>query len=189
MALPEKKQPSPGGGAFDRHALGYDEMHAESIRASGESTTYFAEYKLSCLIRLGAKEPILDFGCGIGNLTEQLVKRFGRVHAYDPSAESLRLARERAPRAELHGDPEEIPDGVFETVVLSGVLHHVEPSARVALLATVKEKLVPGGTVVVFEHNPLNPLTRRAVALCAFDDDAILLWPRELRRALQAAGF
>jgi len=189
MVLPEEKQPRPGGVAFDRHARTYDEMHGESIKASGEPTTYFAAYKLRCLIRLGAKEPVLDFGCGIGNLTEQLVKKFGRVHAYDPSAESLRFAKDRAPGAELHAAHEDIPNGVFETVVLSGVLHHVDPSERMALLATAKDKLAPGGTVVVFEHNPLNPLTRRAVAACAFDDDAVLLWPWEVRRILLDAGF
>jgi len=89
MVLPEEKQPRPGGVAFDRHARTYDELHAENIKASGESTTYFAEYKLRCVERLGAREPILDFGCGIGNLTAQLVKTYRRVHAYDPSSESF----------------------------------------------------------------------------------------------------
>ncbi len=189
MLDPQKRQPTPGARAFDRHARAYDEMHAVSIKASGESTTYFAEYKLHCLLRLGAKEPVLDFGCGIGNLTEQLVKTFGRVHGYDPSPESLRFAGERAASAVLHVTPAEVPNGVFETVVLAGVLHHVDPAARVDLLGTVKEKLAPGGRVVVFEHNPLNPLTRRAVAACEFDDDAVLLWPWEVRRTLRDAGF
>ena len=43
--------------------------------------------------------------------------------------------------------------------------------------------------MVVFEHNPLNPLTRRAVATCAFDDDAILLWPWEAKRLVASGGF
>src|SRR5438445_12869344 len=49
--------------SLDRHARTYDELHADSIKASGESTTYFAEYKLRCLARLAAKAHILDFGC------------------------------------------------------------------------------------------------------------------------------
>jgi SAM-dependent methyltransferase len=185
---PPERQKSEAA-SFDRHARTYDELHAESIEASGESTTYFAEYKLGCLERLGAKEPIFDFGCGIGNLTAQLVKSYGRVHGYDPSKESLALAKPRAPGAIFHEDLADVPDGFFETVVLAGVLHHVEPNARHDLLGNVRRKLAPGGKIVVFEHNPLNPLTRRAVATCAFDDDAILLWPWELKRTVAGAGF
>jgi hypothetical protein len=56
-------------------------------------------------------------------------------------------------------------------------------------MKTVLEKLRPGGRVFIFEHNPLNPLTRRAVALCAFDDDADLLFPWQAKRLLRDAGF
>jgi hypothetical protein len=56
-------------------------------------------------------------------------------------------------------------------------------------MRVVRSKLAPGGKVVIFEHNPWNPLTRKAVADCAFDDDAILLWPWEARGVLRSAGF
>jgi hypothetical protein len=56
-------------------------------------------------------------------------------------------------------------------------------------LGTVLASLRPGGHVVVFEHNPLNPVTRRAVAACPFDDDAILLWPWQARSLLRRSGF
>jgi SAM-dependent methyltransferase len=174
---------------FDRHAGSYEEAHATSIKASGESTTYFAEYKLRCLERIGAKGPILDFGCGIGNLTEQLVKTFRDVHGYDPSAESLRAAGPRAPGAVLHDDLDAVPNATFGTAIVAGVLHHVAPVERVMLLGDLKNKLAPGGRVVVFEHNPWNPLTRQAVANCAFDDDAVLLWPWQVKRVLREAGF
>jgi 2-polyprenyl-3-methyl-5-hydroxy-6-metoxy-1,4-benzoquinol methylase len=180
---------SPTPASFDQHAETYDDLHAASIKASGESTTYFAEYKLRCLERLGAKAPVLDFGCGIGNLTEQLVKTFREVHGYDPSSESLRVARPRALAATFHDELHNVPDGSFETAVLAGVLHHIAPSERTTVLGNVKNKLRPGGKVVLFEHNPWNPLTRRAVATCAFDDDAILLWPWQQRRVLVDAGF
>ncbi|HKQ69217.1 MAG TPA: class I SAM-dependent methyltransferase [Polyangiaceae bacterium] len=173
-------------------ATDYEALHVASLRAvgSGESTAYFAEYKLRCLERIAkADRPILDFGCGIGNLTEQLVKKFGQVSAYDPSLESLERARSRGAGASFYERIEAIPAGAFGTVVLAGVLHHVPPSQRNALLVKVRKLLQPDGKIVVFEHNPINPLTRRVVAACAFDDDAILLWPRELKKTLADAGF
>ncbi len=176
---------------FDAFAGSYEEDHRSSIAASGEDPAYFHDYKLACLERKGMSidGPLLDFGCGIGNLTERFVTRFREVHAYDPSEKSIERAKERAPGAQFHVDSKTLPKNHFATAVLSGVLHHVAPSARVDLLRTVRGLLRPGGQIVVFEHNPLNPVTRRAVAACAFDDDAILLWPWEARGVLEQSGF
>lgn len=186
--------PSPAPTArpvFDGHAGTYEEDHRSSVRASGEDPNYFHDYKIACLERLGVPDRarVLDYGCGIGNLTSRFVTRFEEVHGYDPSGESLARAKERAPGATLHDDPSTIPNAHFDVAVLSGVLHHVAPAERGALLEAVRAHLKPGGRVVVFEHNPLNPLTRRAVAACTFDDDAILLWPWEAKRTLERAGF
>ncbi len=176
---------------FDAFAGSYEEDHRTSIKASGEDPAYFHDYKVACLARKGISEegPLLDFGCGIGNLTERVVTRYREVHAFDPSARSLEMAKERAPGAHFHADGSTLPKAFFETVVLSCVLHHVAPSARIDLLRGVRGLLRPGGRLVVFEHNPLNPVTRRAVAACTFDDDAILLWPWEARGLLGEAGF
>jgi hypothetical protein len=46
-----------------------------------------------------------------------------------------------------------------------------------------------GGLVAIFEHNPWNPLTRRAVAGCEFDRDAVLLARREARRLLEVPAL
>jgi SAM-dependent methyltransferase len=177
---------------FDAYARDYQSMHARSIASSGEEPTYFFEYKRRCVERLvgaGPDEPVLDYGCGIGMLMQQLRERFSRVDGFDPSAVSLGLARQRVPDGGLYEDPDSIPDGTYALAILSCVLHHVPPAAREELVRRVARKLRPGGRLVVFEHNPLNPLTRRAVALCPFDDDAILLWPGEARGLLERCGL
>jgi SAM-dependent methyltransferase len=184
---PEAKQ------KFDDYARDYQALHARSVTASGEEPTYFFEYKRRCIEGLAAAqepvEPILDYGCGIGMLMQQLRARFSAVDGYDPSRESAALAAARVPGATLWTDPDEIPAARYGLAVLSCVLHHVAPPERPALVQRVASKLRPGGRLVVFEHNPWNPLTRRAVALCPFDDDAILLRPRETRGLLAGAGL
>ncbi|MBX3228454.1 MAG: class I SAM-dependent methyltransferase [Labilithrix sp.] len=175
---------------FDDYARSYEGLHKSSIAASGEDPAYFHDYKIECLRRRGILEgPLLDYGCGTGNLLERFARVLDEVHGYDPSAESLREAKERAPSATLHSEIDSLPRGHFALAVLSGVLHHVPTRERRDVLERVRASLRPGGRIVVFEHNPLNPLTRRAVAMCPFDDDAILLWPWEARRRLRAAGF
>src|SRR5580693_2929647 len=84
---------------FDQYAGSYEAMHAQSVSASGESPEYFAIYKQKVLERMlgsGFSSPVLDFGCGIGNLTTHLAKSFPVVHGYDPSAECVKLAQKRA---------------------------------------------------------------------------------------------
>src|SRR6202035_5550062 len=46
----------------------------------------------------------------------------------------------------------------------------------------------PEGVVAIFEHNPFNPLTRRAVNTCELDRDAILLAPRETVELLKESA-
>ncbi|HZL18604.1 MAG TPA: class I SAM-dependent methyltransferase [Polyangia bacterium] len=178
---------------FDAYADDYAAVHRQNIAITGEPPEYFAVYKRTCLERLVGEAfdlPVLEFGCGVGMVTEQLAKRFSQVEGYDPSEQSVGSARSRVPGARFHTSLADIPDGKFGLVVLSGVLHHVHPQERDGVLRQAVGKLRPGdGRLVVFEHNPLNPLTRRAVAGCAFDDDAILLWPWEVRRLLKDAGL
>jgi SAM-dependent methyltransferase len=174
---------------FDQYAQTYEQAHAASIRLSGEGPEYFAEHKLGCLLRLGVlpTHDVLDYGCGTGGLTRLLSAQFRVVAGYDPSALSLEVARERAAGATFFATPESIPDATFDAAVLSGVLHHVPPPARLPLVRAAVTKLKPGGRLFVFEHNPYNPLTVRAVRHCPFDDDAILLPPREARALLRRA--
>jgi SAM-dependent methyltransferase len=177
---------------FDRYATSYDAMHAKSIAASGEGTEYFGIYKQRVLERLlghGFDRPILDFGCGIGNLTHLLVESFPTVHGYDPSSQCVKLARERTPKAAFFEDTEDLPKDHYGAVVLANVLHHVPPANRAGLLQTVVRAIAPEGRLVIFEHNPLNPVTRSAVAACPFDEGVELLFPWEVKRLLRGAGL
>lgn len=176
---------------FDNYARNYSEIHNSVLGDSGESHEYFSAYKAACLERLGAPrdEPLLDCGCGIGNVTQAFAARFDQVHGYDPSADSLAVARKGIPNGTFHEDVKKIPQGFFATAVLSSVLHHIPLPERAALMERVCRSLRPNGRLFVFEHNPLNPLTRRLVANCPFDDDAELLWSPELKRLFRNAGF
>jgi SAM-dependent methyltransferase len=193
--MPEENQPpfTAREAKFDAYAKDYERLHSSSITASGEQPAYFAEYKVDCIRRLvgaGYNEPILDYGCGVGSLTERLIRQFGQVSGFDPSATSVAEARTRAATATFYDDPARIPQSHFGIIILANVLHHVAPAERHDLVSSLAKCLQPGrGRLVVFEHNPYNPVTRRAVAACEFDDDAILLGPVELTRLLSRSGL
>ena len=49
--------------------------------------------------------------------------------------------------------------------------------------------LANGGSFFLFEHNPWNPLTTHAVRNCAFDENAVLINGRDMRKRMDRGGL
>jgi hypothetical protein len=81
-----------------------------------------------------------------------------------------------------------LPREHYGAVVLANVLHHIRPAERPSLVQSMEPLLACGGRLVVFEHNPLNPLTRRVVAICKFDVNAELLYSWQVKRLLRESA-
>jgi len=185
---------------LDRFADEYRAQHAANIRASGESPEFFADYKVAQVAawlvgRYPAGPEILDFGAGVGTSVPYFRKYLPhcRLTCLDVSRRSLELGRARfhdeAQFVQFDGSRVPFADASFDLVFLAGVLHHVAHHEHAALLAEIRRVLRGTGTLVVFEHNPYNPLTVHAVNSCPFDANAVLLTPRKLRRSAARAGF
>lgn len=100
----------------------------------------------------GARGLTLDVGCGTGR-TLPLFRDGTRAVGLDPSPDSLRRARKRAPRIPLvRASAQALPfrDGAFDTVVSSLVFCSV-PDPILAL-GEVRRVLGPGGRVRMIEH-------------------------------------
>ena len=80
-------------------------------------------------------------------------------------------------------------EGEFDVTFAVCVLHHVDPAERPRFMAEAARVTRPGGLVLVLEHNPHNPLTRRAVAACPFDEDVELPRRSEVARLAADAGL
>jgi ubiquinone/menaquinone biosynthesis C-methylase UbiE len=185
---------------FDKFADEYRQLHAANIRLSGEQPEYFSEYKIADiaaeLARDGsAAHTALDFGAGVGYSVPFFARHLpaARVTCLDVSRKSLELgaARHGSAAEFRHFDGRSIPyaDGAFDVALASCVFHHIPHDEHVALLAELRRVLAPSGRLFVFEHNPLNPLTRHAVNTCAFDEHAELVLAPTMRRRVRAAGF
>ena len=187
---------------FDRFADEYTATHVENIAISGEDPAYFARYKIEELrrrwTRAGRSEPgaVLDFGTGIGNSLPHLKRLFptAEITGLDVSRRSLDVAERRFPGvARLvrydGGGALPLADGSVDLVFSACVFHHIDGAEHGAILAGLRRLLRPGGWLVIFEHNPVNPATRHIVATCPFDENAILLPARALKRREEEAGF
>ena len=69
------------------------------------------------------------------------------------------------------------------------MFHHIPPDQHRAIFGQLRSLLAPGGWLVVFEHNPVNPATRHVVATCPFDENAVLRSAGQLGRSQREAGF
>lgn len=191
--------PGDAGPLFDEYASDYAQTVNAAIAASGEDSAYFAELKA----KLAAEElgpgtkRVLDFGCGVGGSTRALagVITDSRFTGYDVSAESIRQAQARGGErlafvSGAEGDSA-LPfgEGAFDAAFTACVFHHVDRDAHARWARELKRVVAPGGRFVFFEHNPLNPLTRRVVKACPFDEGVILLGPWYAKRLLREAGF
>lgn len=179
---------------FDQFSDDYQELVDQSVKASGESGEYFADYKARFIAKRIASRPscrILDYGCGVGLVCRSIRRQLphARIDGFDISQRSL----DRVDSAlKMQGTfTSKISDLArnYDVIVLANVLHHTRPQDRQLLLCRVMELLRAEGNLVVFEHNPANPLTRRAVKSCPFDGDAILLPPRETVGYLTQSGL
>ncbi|HTI67771.1 MAG TPA: class I SAM-dependent methyltransferase [Caulobacteraceae bacterium] len=186
---------------FDKFADEYLAAHTENLKISGEAPDYFARYKLDEIRRrwtaLKLPEPaaVLDFGAGIGNSLPHLNRAFpkARLTGLDVSEKSLAVAAQRFPGlAELvryEGGEPPLPEAAFDLIFSACVFHHIEADEHVALLARLRRLLKPGGVLAIFEHNPVNPVTRYIVATCPFDENAVLIPAPVFARRQKAAGF
>jgi len=187
---------------FDRVARRYEKIHTANIAASGEDSYYFARAKLRPIHDYLAEtgRPLdglvfLDIGCGTGKIEMALAECFAGATALalDPSLESLQVAAARAGQGIRFicagGEAVPLASDIADVALFATVLHHMNEPQSEASLKEARRVLKPGGLLFVFEHNPLNPLTRRAVSTCEFDKDATLLWPRQAKGLCRRAGW
>jgi ubiquinone/menaquinone biosynthesis C-methylase UbiE len=182
---------------FDDFANDYRKIHADNIKISGVDSFYFAEMKVRLLGEFEIDESLatLDVGCGDG-ATELFMQQYfpaWKVKGIDISQKSIAEANKRGlPNATfISYDGLEIPlqDGSIDIVFIAGVLHHVNYSLHPVILKEIYRVLKNGGRLYIFEHNPLNPLTRHLVNTCIFDKDAKLLRSTYTTRLIEKSCF
>ena len=184
---------------FDAFAADYDGGLGTPLkRLVGRSADTFIEHKADWLVRnCPPAGRLLDVGCGTGSFLRAL-RRAGlpvELTGCDVAAGMIATARrewDAGPPPDLHvvdaSDRLPFDTARFDVVTVSAVLHHVERDVRPAVVREALRVVRPGGTIVVFEHNPANPLTRWVVARTPIDANAVLLSAAECTSLLRDAG-
>jgi SAM-dependent methyltransferase len=190
----------PNQAGLEGHEQSYREAVEEAISFSGAGLDLFTGIKANLLLELTSKHveapgglAFLDVGCGPGETDSFLEGQVGSLTGVDVSNGMVERARRRNPWAEYRsyrpGEPIPYDDGSYDVCFAICVLHHVAHEQRPGLVAEMKRLCRPGGLLLLLEHNPLNPLTRKAVHDCEFDRGVTLLSRRAAARLLSEVGL
>lgn len=186
---------------FDRVADEYAALHGKNIKGSGESPEFFAKYKIADVFEETRRRGltvsnVLDFGSGIGNSLPHFAGYFpgATVHCADVSARSLEISRGRFPNVpakyvEIQGDRLPFENESFDLVFSACVFHHIPAAEHQRWLSELWRVTRKDGLLVVFEHNPMKPLTVSAVRTCPFDENAVLISAGEFGKRVRSAGW
>lgn len=134
---------------------------------------------------------MLDFGCGVGDAAPLIQALFPGVDSTgtDVSTASLALAKQRHGQLCNFLTPEQLQPASCQLVYCNGVFHHIPPPQRAGAMAQVAAALQPGGHFAFWENNPWSPAARWVMSRIPFDHDAVMVWPKQARSLIVAAGL
>jgi SAM-dependent methyltransferase len=183
---------------YDHYRHNYREELDRALSFAGRSHDFFTRAKAEELVRLArthlgdpARLEALDVGCGIGLTDRYLAGPFRVLAGTDVSPGLLETAARKNPgvRYEL-AKRGRLPfeDAAFDLTFAVCVVQVVPREQRPRFVVELARVTRPHGLVVVFEHNPYNPLTRLVVRRCEFGGDARMLGMAEAERLLLQNG-
>ncbi len=117
--------------------------------------------RLLAPVRLEAGESVLDVGCGTGALAlaaKRHVGSTGSVYGVDASPEMIARATKKAAKARVEAtfqtalaESLPFPDGRFDVVLSTVVLHHLPKKVREQSVREMRRVLKPRGRVLVVD--------------------------------------
>jgi ubiquinone/menaquinone biosynthesis C-methylase UbiE len=168
---------------YDRHRPGYpDELVDQACRAAG----------------IGRGDPVLEVGCGSGQLTRSLAGRGLRVTALEPGTNLISLARQNLEGAgdvdfvNARFEDAPLPRERFLAVFSASAFHWTDPDASWQRAADV---LVPGGTLALVQYFGLEEERTRQdqdaalAALRTVAPDIAAAWPAYRDLSTMLAGI
>jgi SAM-dependent methyltransferase len=183
---------------FNQYASNYEAVINDYIGFCGQPQEFYTRAKADHLRRIiDAKAwtkplDLLDVGCGHGLIHPHLSDAGYRLTGIDVAESAIQLARRRNPHVNYDVyDGLRLPyaDEAFDVLFTICVMHHVPVDQRDTFVSEARRVLRPGGTLVIFEHNKLNPLVQWVVARIPFDRNAVLLTSWHTKKLVHNAGF
>ena len=83
----------------------------------------------------------------------------------------------------------DLPENSVDLVFCTCVFHHIDEVQHVKWVKELYRILKVGGILIIFEHNPYNPLTVSTVKHCPFDVNAKIIKAKKFKNIFAIAGI
>ena len=185
-------------GSFDSFSKNYNTVVNDSIRRTGYDTESLVSAKLQKIAHTfpdltDKKFRLLDFGCGVGNLYGGIAKFFPNAvyTGVDPSINSIKKARLRfqVNNAFQGYESQEWTSLKYDLIFSGGVFHHIPQKEHSKIIEKLFSLLNQNGRLVIWEHNPLNPITQKIIKDCPIDKDAVLVSSKNIKKLFEGVSF
>ena len=172
---------------YDHVADEYDEVFSPHV------LQHYLDKRLGVIRAQLHSGRVLDVGCGTGALAGHVAAHGYEVVGLDVSPGMLAQAMERNLASVFAAFASEMPfaDNSFDLAYTVATLHHFETTARVAaVIGEIGRVVRPGGVVLIWDHNPLNPYWSLLMRRVPQDsgDERLVAMP-EILADVQAAGL
>jgi len=127
---------------------------AERFRGSEES---IRERQRIYVARFRENAPVLDLGCGRGEMLEVFREAGIRAHGIDLNDDSIALCRSKgldAEKADLFAHLNSVPDSSLRGAVCCQVAEHLAPERLPEMMRALHGKMRTGGLIAVETPNP-----------------------------------
>jgi len=137
---------------------------------------------------------LLDIGCNNGEFEELIAHEFNKIVGIDVVRSQIKKAKFRnIPNCEfliMNGKNLKFNEKKFDVIIIINILHHVSESNHFQLLKESYRVLKPKGILIIFEHNPHNPLVfLRFRYISKIDKGCDMIYPRNLKNKCDLAKF
>jgi SAM-dependent methyltransferase len=176
---------------FDNFTSNYENKISKSFGYIDDNVSYYhAAKSIIAKNEIGYNpNKILDFGCGIGSMLKFLKKNFNnsKFYAYDESLKSLEHVKTNYSDVNCLNNLD--ISEKFDLIFVSNVIHHIKSKDRYSFFQKIYKLLDSNGSLLIYEHNPYNPITQKIVANCEFDVDAELIKKNDLIKLCNENNF
>ena len=152
------------------------------------------------LLNINPGDKVLECGCGSGNFTLNLASSLEdgiSIYAIDLSESQLKIAANKVQRTNVTFltrsiTKSEFNNGFFDFVIGNSILHHLDIDSA---LKEIKRILKPGGKLLFFEPNMMNPQIWLSFNIKYFrklheaSPDEKAFWRWEIKKKLVSLNF
>jgi len=155
-AAPRTVAPQPRADAFADYFAFESKLRGRTESVKERQRVYVDDFRVAA--------PVLDIGCGRGELLVLLREAGVEARGIDPDADMVAFARGEGldvKQTDAVSELDALDDGSLGGIFMGQVVEHLPAGMLVRTLELAAQKLQPGGLLIAETINPLSPLALR----------------------------